>query len=211
MTALITLHAAPGKPTQLLVKLVETMSGRGHYAIAEAQEVLQEMAKAALDTIHRDFLIKSVGGTGSDGIHWAPLHPSTIAKRTAEHDKRWQTIFVTKLTMLRAKFGLSQQEATARAERLATATMNSRNLPIGIDTGDLEGSLNVHDGNLFQIILAVPGKIRVGTNVYYAQYFHKKRRLWPEQQTADYLKPVQEAGQRHVDVVLPILVNAEPK
>jgi hypothetical protein len=169
------------------------------------------MATAALDTIHKDFLIKSEGGTGSDGIHWAALSQATIAKRMANPEKQWQTIFVTKMTMLRTKFGLSQQEATQRAERLATAAINNRNLPIGIDTGDLEGSLNVHDGNLFQIILAVPGKIRVGTNVYYAQYFHKKRRLWPEIQTADYMKPVQEAGQRKVDEVLPILMLREQR
>lgn len=100
---------------------------------------------AALSQIQQAFIVKSRGGTGSDGIQWQPLLPSTIAQRrttaterrqlgisgkrtrgllTPTQDRRWRSIYGTRLAKLLAS-GVSLTTAKATAAKIAWATMKS--------------------------------------------------------------------------------------
>ena len=49
--------------------------------VANRPQLLRAWGRNLLDRTHRDFAIKSRGGTGSDGIKWAPLKPATIRRK----------------------------------------------------------------------------------------------------------------------------------
>ena len=100
---------------------------------------------AALSQIQQAFVIKSRGGTGSDGIKWQALKRSTIAARrttiqerrslgiggkrtrgllTPAQDKRWRQIYGTRLAKLLAS-GVGAATAKATAARIAWAVLKS--------------------------------------------------------------------------------------
>lgn len=97
-----------------------------------------------LSKIQQDFIRKSRGGIGEDGIRWPPLARSTIANRrttaaekqaagvsgrrtrgtlTAAQDRRWRQIYGTRLARLRLTMG--EGEARARAAAIAWAVLKS--------------------------------------------------------------------------------------
>lgn len=126
---------------------------------------------ALLSEVQRDFLVKSRGGTGRDGIKWAPLKPETIARRrttraerkglgigkgrrpslSPAQDARWRAIY--RRTLQAALVDLAPKEAKARAAAIAWATLKkegaktklellgSRVVDIGRDTGRMLRSL----------------------------------------------------------------------
>jgi hypothetical protein len=92
---------------------------------------------ALLSQIQQDFITKSRGGTGRDGVTWKPLRPETIAQRrttaaerkaagvggrnsghrgllTEAENRRWRAIFASRVAMLRAK-GVANAAAIAAA------------------------------------------------------------------------------------------------
>lgn len=100
---------------------------------------------ALLSSIQTDFVTKSRGGTGQDGIKWKPMLPSSIASRritagekkaagikgkrvrgllTPAQDKRWRKIYATRRAWLIAK-GEGAGEASAHAARIAWATLKN--------------------------------------------------------------------------------------
>lgn len=100
---------------------------------------------ALLSKVQQDFLTKSRGGTGEDGIRWRPLERSTVAQRritaserkaagvgtktrrgllSAAQDKQWRRIFATRRTRLIAG-GYSPGSASATAAKMAWAALKA--------------------------------------------------------------------------------------
>lgn len=101
---------------------------------------------ALLSQIQQDFVIKSRGGVGRDGIKWPPLSPRTIAQRrttaaerkaagltaanrhrgllTADENKLWKRIFAR--TLSRLMLDMPVGKAKARAAAIAWAELKKR-------------------------------------------------------------------------------------
>jgi hypothetical protein len=167
------------------------------------QGIQLRMGVALLSKIQQAFITKSRGGTGEDGIKWAPLKRETIAQRrttagerkalgigrgnryrgllTRAEDERWRKIFAARKDWLMAKFGLSQQQASARAAQIAWSILKAegaktkldllggRQVDILRDTGEMLRALSPGvddkpsgaDGQVFE---TPPGRVIVGLN-----------------------------------------------
>jgi hypothetical protein len=106
--------------------LVRTMkgmlTGQAPDTLGIARGVFLSVGFAALGDIQRDFIVKSRGGTGEDGVQWAPLKPATIAqRRLGLKDKKLphiaQRLAAEKEATKAAREAFSEQ-AKARLKRL---------------------------------------------------------------------------------------------
>lgn len=132
-----------------LVKLLTfdlpSLIEEGHGEVASAVlGFYYRIANVVLSNIQRDFVTKSRGGVGRDGIKWKPLDPKTIAARavakgelkalgfggqrtrgllTPDQDRRWKSIFASVLKRLQFAGKLSLVAAKAEAAKIAWATV----------------------------------------------------------------------------------------
>ncbi len=128
----------------LLQQVAGIAAGRLRDPTGLAQALQLRIGVACLSQVQQDFVVKSRGGTGRDGIKWPPLKPATIAQRrttagerkaagltkanqfrgllTASQDTRWRQIFGTRLAKLLAT-GVPIEAAKAIAARIAWATL----------------------------------------------------------------------------------------
>jgi len=136
-------HGSQAELRAEVAQLVQMLSGRLPDSEGALRIVQLRMGIALLSKIKQAFLVKSRGGTGDDGIHWAPLKRSTIAQRrttggerkslgiggkrtrgllTAAQDKRWRQIFGSRLAQLRVR---GVPNAAALAAQIAWAILKS--------------------------------------------------------------------------------------
>ncbi len=205
-----------------LRSILAALAGTDARAAQVARGLALRVGVATLSQVQQAFIIKSRGGTGSDGITWPPLARSTIAARrttpaerraagvgskrvrgllTPAQDKRWRQIYASRLARLRLTLG--EAAARARAAQIAWAVLKSegaqtrlglfgnRKVDIGRDTGRMLRSLSpgVEDrpsNAPEQVFEVLPSRVLVGTNVVYAERFHRgvpgkqpARPLWP--------------------------------
>lgn len=114
-----------------------------------AQSLQLRCGVALLSQVQQDFLRKSRGQTGRDGIRWAPLKPATVAQRritaaekraaglgrgnrfrgllNAGQDRQWRRIFASRLARLRLT--LPEDQAKATAARIAWAVLKAQGAP----------------------------------------------------------------------------------
>lgn len=64
---------------QVAYALARSLVGRDQKFVPVAKSVHTAIGIAALTTIQADFLVKSRGGTGEDGVKWKPLSPKYLA------------------------------------------------------------------------------------------------------------------------------------
>jgi hypothetical protein len=123
----------------LLRSVTAAVSGSGPDRDAVAAAVLTRGAVALLSQIQTAFVVKARGGTGSDGIKWKPLAPSTIARRRTSRSElrrlgigggrglgtltdaektRWRRIYRASVANLRAR-GVDEDLAQNRAQAAA--------------------------------------------------------------------------------------------
>lgn len=153
---------------QIVGRLAGILSGREPDNLGVARGVHAAIGFAALSDIKQDFVRKSRGETGEDGVKWKKLSREYLAygRRfgrgeqaggqkgllTADQLKRWQQLFAMHLARLR--LSLDEGEAKARAAAIAWAKLKSegaktklevygnRQADIGRDTGVLLNSLS---------------------------------------------------------------------
>lgn len=126
---------------QIVFAMVDALTGTSNENTDLAQGVHRSIGFAALSDIHDDFVRKSRGGAGEDGVTWPRLSPKTLAygRRapkgkghapggkdgllTKSQLKRWRNIYGTRL----ARFAMSMPlgSAKARAAQVAWATVKS--------------------------------------------------------------------------------------
>lgn len=144
MSAQVTYHGTRAELKAVLAQLPAMLAGKVPDKWQVVDGIAARIGVAALSAIQQDFLVKSRGGTGRDGIRWEPLKRSTIARRpvtpgekkalgitgprtrgllTPAQDKRWRQIYGTRLARLRLH--MSEGEARARAAQIAWAVLKS--------------------------------------------------------------------------------------
>ena len=135
----------------IIVGFVRSVVGENGVGAWMVQGLQMRVANALLSDIEQDFVTKSRGGVGRDGIKWPLLKRETIAQRrigagdlsaigikgagqpksrvrgllTKEQDKQWRRIFAQTKAWLMAKFGMSQGEASTRAAQTAWAKLKA--------------------------------------------------------------------------------------
>ncbi len=133
-----------------VVSVVRSISGHENTQLQAAEAVHTAVGLAALSDIKADFVRKSRGETGEDGVKWARLSPKYLAygrrfgtgekaalKKaaglgpgnrfrgllTSAQDKRWRQIFARVVARLAASMGLGA--AKARAGQIAWTVLKS--------------------------------------------------------------------------------------
>lgn len=190
---------------RLVRGVFESLIGRDSSHADLAEGVHRTIGFAALSDIREDYLRKSSGAVGEDGVRWPKLAPATLAYGrkaprgrghapggkdgllTKSQLKRWRNIYGTRLARLAASMPLGA--AKARAAQIAWATVKREggktkiaeyaNRPHEIlrDTGVLLNSLSPGEvGNPDQIFRTITGGVIVGTNVPYARSHQEGRR-----------------------------------
>ena len=81
-------HGSRETAKQLARRLVDILAGRSDDSQRIARGVFLSIGFAALGSIKRDFLTKSRGGTGEDGVKWAPLSKEYLAYGREWGEKR---------------------------------------------------------------------------------------------------------------------------
>jgi len=154
--------------------------------------------------LHRNFMLRSRGGSDEFGRSWKPLSPATIRRKQHSLSQKNAAKFKAILKQKTAAFsrtGMPVAQARVKATRLAYAAI-TQTVPIGIDTGEMEKSLR--PGRVVGGRYTAPDKQiadthgkdwKIGTRVAHAKYFHRKRPLWPPaKQRAVWIKRSVKAG-----------------
>lgn len=123
-----------------MLKLLRALAGQGDFAPDLVRGIQLRVGMVLLSLVAGDFVRKSRGGVGTDGVSWPPLKPETIARRrtsaaerkslgitgrrergllTMSENKEWRKIFATRKAWLIGKFGLSEEAASAKAAQIA--------------------------------------------------------------------------------------------
>jgi hypothetical protein len=168
--------------SQLLHTIPGILAGRTPHAGDLARALQLRMGNAYLSQLQSDFITKSRGGTGRDGIKWAPPSPVTIAKRrqSAGDKQNYSRIYQKWLMILKAK-GFPAEEARKKAAQTARKEqyqhLASRTVDIGRDTNRMFQSLvagydAVPPGSSDTTIRYTSGTLLIGSNVPYLQWFH---------------------------------------
>lgn len=129
----------------ILSQVMDIVGGRAPDPLRVAQGIQLRAGVALLSQIQQDFIRKSRGGVGLDGIVWPPLSPKTIAQRrvsgaekkalgiggrrvrgllTPQEDKEWRKIYGSRLAKLRMH--MPEGQARAKAAAIAWAVMKQR-------------------------------------------------------------------------------------
>lgn len=170
--ATVTFRGSRAELTRLLRLAAAIAAGRVSDPTGVALGLQLRVGVAALSQVEQDFVVKSRGGTGVDGVRWPPLTRATIAARrvtpgerkaagikgrrvrgllTPAQDRRWRAIFASRLARLRL---LGVPGAKGIAARIAWAVLKSegaqtrlavfggRQVDIGRDTGRMFRSLS---------------------------------------------------------------------
>lgn len=146
-----TFHGTRADLAEALRRIPQALAG-GPDPFGIAQAIQLRIGVSLLSQIQQDFITKSRGGTGRDGIKWRPLQRSTIAQRrttpaerkaleitgqrvrgllTPAEDKRWRQIFASRLAKLRLL--MPEAQAKARAAQIAWATLKSEGAKTKLD------------------------------------------------------------------------------
>lgn len=138
-------HGSNAQLRNLLARLPRVCAGLEADQGGVIRSFMTRIGVALLSQVQQDFITKSRGGTGRDGIKWKPMKPASIAARritagerkaagikgkrtrgllTAAQDKKWRRIFATRKGWLMAH-GMDAGAASARAASIAWAVLKS--------------------------------------------------------------------------------------
>lgn len=196
-----TFRGTPEQLQRLLERLPALLTAQGGQ---DAQRLARAVGVEMLSIVKEAYITKARGGTDEAGIKWLPLDPRTIAygrrhkgltqKRnraakagrtarpllTASQDALWRRVFARCVAQGDDK-QTAAMKAWGAAKRAGGKTIigqyGGASVEIGRDTSRLINSLS--PGAKDCILDASAGAVRVGSNVEYAQHFHAKRPIWP--------------------------------
>ena len=160
--ATIVFRGTAAQLRQVLAQLPGILAGRIPDTHGIARGLQLRLGNVLLSQIYQDFVTKSRGGTGRDGVKWAPLKPETIARR-----KR------SKGDVAAGKRARKAAAASGQKRPTNVDLHGGRQVDILRDTTRLFQSLTpgVDDrpsGAADQVFQTPPGSVIVGSNVPYA-------------------------------------------
>ena len=195
MTADIQTTLSAAEVHARLEQIPAILAGDIHDPTGKLKELYEALAAEALACIHDDFLRKSQGGTGSDGVSWPPLKAETIAygrdhgfkKKRGERprgllsdaeDAQWRQVFARSYQSLLGQ-GVGMRDAAGHAAAHAWTVLKAQGAGtiIGVfghfpalvlqRSGALLRSLTPGSGSPDQIleVRVEEGVIRVGSRL----------------------------------------------
>lgn len=203
MTAVrVTFRGTREQLTALLRQVPATLAGRLPDPTGTVQGLQLRVGMTALSLIRQAFVVKSRGGTDEAGLKWAPLAPSTIARRRLGPGDRKSTTLKARAPQLSEKerraiardardreallvargvspgrargLGRAQAEAAGRARGLVTG----KGAVLASRTVEILRDTGVllaslGPGQVDNILKAVPGQAVVGSNLDRATWHHR--------------------------------------
>ncbi len=155
-------------------ELVRGITGGLEFINNRRHDLLEILGIRLLSEAVDAFQEKSRGGTGSDGIKWAPLKPATIARKN-RRGKRNAKRKTTKGGKKRPGAGSSQ---------------------IGVDTGLMRASGQPGYAGNTQVGST---SVTVGYAMEYSHWFDETRKLLPEKMPDAWQKALDDSAQRFID------------
>lgn len=152
-------------------RLAAGVAGKGPTPMNVGEGIALRVGNAFLSQVQQAFVVKSKGGTGSDGITWKPLDRKTVANRrpappkkdfyyrprgmlTASEDRRWVRYFLRRKQELVLR-GMPWDDATtnAIAARYAWTLLKGEGAKTKLAMfGDMPALILRDTGKLFQSI-----------------------------------------------------------
>lgn len=145
----VTFRGSRAELRELIRSIPAILSGRAPDPAGVARGFQLRLSMSLLSQCQADFLTKSRGGCGQDGITWAPLKGSTIARRAGKERKA-------------LKGGRGSPAFAGNRDILRDTGRLFRSLSAGVE--------ETPAGNPDQVLRLGRGEVIVGTNVPYAAY-----------------------------------------
>lgn len=125
--ATITFNGTRDDLRRALSQIPAILAGAAPDSLGLAQAIQLRAGNAALSKIQQAFVVKSRGGTGEDGIKWAPLAPATIERRRqGPGDRKAMSISSRTSQLTDAQKALYRREFSARKRRLLAQGLPTR-------------------------------------------------------------------------------------
>lgn len=156
------------------------------------REMLENVGRELLELARQAYLDKSRGGTGSDGIKWAPLKVNTVRARL--HRKRLKSKKVIKGSQPRRRAGTNLSKGNAKSSKGSVRPGKSE---IGVNTGFQKNSARPgyqgpdgKGGNIAKMV--DEDSLLIGFGRIYSEYFDKHRPLFPDVIPPEWLDELEE-------------------
>lgn len=156
---------------------------------ARTPDLLESLGVQLLSFAKFDYVAKGRGGTGTDGITWAPLKPATIERKN------------------RKGFGGKRSKRRARARtRSGKARPGSRQSQIGVDTGlqlnSMAPGFRGGDGKGGNFLKVLGSQVTVGVNRTYSVHFDRRRPIFPETLPISWRSALEKTIEKWADKIL---------
>lgn len=156
------------------------------------REVLESVGQQLLALAHQAYIDKARGGTGSDGIKWAPLKVATVLGRLRR--KELKSKKVIKRSKARHRAGTILTKGKAKSNK---GNFSPGSHEIGVNTGFQKNSARPgyqgpdgRGGNIDQMLDG--DSLLTGFGRGYSEYFDKHRPLLPEILPSEWLEELEQ-------------------
>ncbi|MDB5338403.1 MAG: hypothetical protein JWN70_4022 [Planctomycetaceae bacterium] len=156
------------------------------------RDVLERVGQELLELARQAYIDKSRGGTGSDGIKWAPLKVDTVRSRLPR--KQLKSKKVVKGSQPRHQAGTIVSKGKAKSN---TGNVMPGSSEIGVNTGFQRNSARPgyqgpdgKGGNIAKML--DEDSLLIGFGRIYSEYFDKYRPLFPEVIPPEWLEKLEE-------------------
>jgi len=191
VATVLTFRGSHADLRRLLAGVPAVMAGHAPDPLGIARGLQLRLSTVLLSKVQQDFLAKARGGAGADGTRWAPLAPSTLARRRQGPAGR------------RKKKG-GKRPPPGPVEILRDTSRLLRSLTPGVDGRPVGPD---------QVVQTPPGRVIVGTNVKYAKWHQEgtsrmpARPIFPAAIPPAWWPAITAAGARGLLAAVAILVE----
>lgn len=139
-----------------LAAIPTVLAGKAPDTVGAGRGLQLRLSQSLLSQVQQDFIVKSRGGVGRDGVKWSPLSPKTVARRTRT---KGEVAAFKKAKASGKKVTALEFYGSRTVDILRSSGRLLRSITPGVD-----GSATGPD----QLVRTTPGGVAIGSNVPYA-------------------------------------------
>lgn len=170
----------------------------------QKKKLLKRLGLQLLSNAQLDYETKGRGGTGTDGISWDKLAPSTIAAKNRKGAGQSGTAAKAAKKTLKDKKKKGRPSNKAKAAK--TFLAGAAGTQIGVDSGLQRASVKpgfiASDGKGGNILEVEEDAVTVGYGREYSEYFDEKRKLLPDTLPPAWEKDLDKTQEEWADEII---------